>query len=208
MISTLSPQELTNLEQNGFVVVEASNHPLIKACELRKISQKLYSQKHFKSAAIGETKLDIQAANKIRNDFTLWIDEGNWPADLSVEDIQKLQDYLQFLNLTRETLKNFFRISLNSFETHFAIYPTGHFYKKHVDQTAQNNRRYFSFVLYLNEKWQAADGGHLVGYKGQDKIFDIVPSEGRLIIFFSSLEHEVLPTSKERFSITGWFRND
>lgn len=211
MNSTLSLNHLECLENNGFVVVDVSNllsgQELIDAGELRKISHRLYQQHFFKTAAIGESKNSVPM-QEIRNDFTLWIDSEKWPTGLIFSEIETLNNYCHFLNLTRETLKNYFRLSLNSYETHFAIYPKGHFYKKHVDQTSSNNRRFFSFVLYLNQEWSLNDGGNLVGYQGPEKIFDVLPKEQTLIIFKSSLEHEVRPTQKERYSVTGWFRHD
>lgn len=207
MNSTLSPHQLESLENDGYVVVETSKSPLINIPELKKLSLRLYHKQYFKAATIVESK-NAQPIQEIRNDFTLWIDEQKWPEGLTASENEALKHYCQFLSLTRETLKNYFRVSLNSYETHFAVYPKGHFYKKHVDQTATNNRRYFSFVLYLNEQWSPADGGQLVGYKAENKIFEVLPLAPNLIVFKSSLEHEVLPAMKERFSITGWFRND
>jgi SM-20-related protein len=39
-------------------------------------------------------------------------------------------------------------------------------------------------------------------------IEDVLPVGGRLVVFLSGeIPHEVLPTKKERISITGWLRN-
>ncbi|MCB0627245.1 MAG: 2OG-Fe(II) oxygenase, partial [Saprospiraceae bacterium] len=38
---------------------------------------------------------------------------------------------------------------------------------------------------------------------------EILPVGGRLVLFRSELlEHEVLPARRERYSLTGWLRND
>lgn len=209
MISTLSPIDLERLESFGYVVIETSNNHLIQCSQLKQIAERLYCEKHFKTATIGETKKNQWIQPEIRNDFTLWIDDKTWPLGLTARETKTLQNYLDFLTQTQQELKNYFRISLTSFETHFAIYPKGHFYKKHIDQTANSNHRHFSFVLYLNEApWIEADGGQLIGYNGPEKIFEVLPTGQRMILFLSSIEHEVLPTSRERYSITGWFRND
>jgi len=35
----------------------------------------------------------------------------------------------------------------------------------------------------------------------------VLPEGGKLVVFLSeSMEHEVLPASRERFSLTGWLR--
>ena len=106
-------------------------------------------------------------------------------------------------------------IGLFDYEIHFAHYPVGAFYKKHLDafrcnrQQGQSNR-VLSTVLYLNHAWQLGDGGELLLYAEDDdnKVLEtILPECGRLVIFLSEkLPHEVLPAKRERKSIAGWFR--
>ncbi len=136
----------------------------------------------------------------LRNDFVSWI---NFDTQLVTEIklIQALTD-LQF------ALKNYFRLSLDHFELHYAKYPIGHFYKKHSDQKANDNKRLFSFVIYLNTDWQTQDGGELCGYKKKstEEIFRIPPAIGTMIVFKSELEHEVFTTRRDRYSIAGWIR--
>ena len=67
-------------------------------------------------------------------------------------------------------------------------------------------------ILYLNESWTKADGGQLRMYfpqkDGSERVEDVLPLGGRLVVFLSEeIPHEVLPTLKERISITGWLRN-
>ena len=61
-------------------------------------------------------------------------------------------------------------------------------------------------MLYLNEDWKESDGGHLIGYDQDKVIFRVKPELGQMILFRSDLEHEVMPTQRGRFSLTGWFR--
>jgi SM-20-related protein len=63
-------------------------------------------------------------------------------------------------------------------------------------------------VLYLNADWQPSDGGELVIYKPEGNEHRIQPLQGTLAIFLSELEHEVLLTSRDRMSITGWMLNE
>ena len=49
-------------------------------------------------------------------------------------------------------------LSLKDYETHFAIYPPGTFYEKHVDQFQSSGARKISFAFYLNENWTQSDG--------------------------------------------------
>ena len=61
-------------------------------------------------------------------------------------------------------------------------------------------------IMYLNANWKEGDGGELVIYKENETI-KIPPSLGRMVFFDSEkYEHEVLPTSVTRMSITGWLK--
>jgi SM-20-related protein len=43
---------------------------------------------------------------------------------------------------------------------------------------------------------------------GAELVKDVLPIGGRLVVFLSGeIPHEVLPTQKERISITGWLKN-
>ena len=133
----------------------------------------------------------------IRNDLTYWLEKEHHPTEALV--LAGLDEVLQ-------SLKSFFRISLTHLECHFAYYPKGHFYKKHIDQTAENNKRFFSFVIYLNPDWKENDGGKLVGFENDQKIFEVLPHFGQMIVFKSDIPHEVEMSFNERRSIAGWFR--
>ena len=67
-----------------------------------------------------------------------------------------------------------------------------------------------SSVLYLNEDWDETAGGALRLYDGMNPIApyrDIAPIAGLLVLFLSAdFDHEVLPATRERLSIAGWFR--
>jgi SM-20-related protein len=148
----------------------------------------------FKKAGIGKQAL-FQLDKSIRGDYIQWLDRKNPNAI-----IQQLLDKVDVLkNALNETCY----LGIKDFETHFAIYPENTFYKKHVDRFQQNAHRVISFVLYLNESWQEGHGGELALYL-DNKTEKIQPLAGRLLMFRSELEHEVLMSYKTRYSITGW----
>jgi SM-20-related protein len=98
---------------------------------------------------------------------------------------------------------------LERVEAHFASYPVGAFYRRHIDTFRDSDARVLSFVLYLNDGWQPSDGGELVLYsrEGDAELARIMPSGGTLVVFDSAhVPHEVLPTLRTRRSIAGWFR--
>jgi SM-20-related protein len=95
-------------------------------------------------------------------------------------------------------------LSLKDYEIHMTVYPVGSYYKRHLDQFKKDDHRRLSVICYLNEDWRDEHGGQLRIYLPGGPI-DILPISGRIVCFRSDqLEHEVLPATRERFSLTGW----
>ncbi|WP_299394198.1 2OG-Fe(II) oxygenase [uncultured Gelidibacter sp.] len=174
--------------------------------EVQLIRQSLI-EKHeediFKKAAIGNRVNEI-IVKSIRGDVILWIDEAHTNAaeSLFFNKINSLIGYLNktcFLGILRK-------------EFHYAVYPQGTFYKRHLDTFQNDDRRKLSFVCYLNEAgWLPENGGELVLYlddNGKEVEKVIYPLPGRVVIFESQiLEHEVRPViNAQRLSITGWLK--
>lgn len=150
---------------------------------------------HFRKAGIGKQQ-EKQINETIRGDLIQWIDKVNAP-EPTKEYLSKVQELITFLN------QSLF-LSLKDFEVHMTIYPAGSFYKRHLDQFKADDHRKLSLILYLNTNWKEEEGGQLrmhlpTGTK------DFFPVGGRLVCFRSDrIEHEVLPASRERLSLTGW----
>jgi SM-20-related protein len=95
-------------------------------------------------------------------------------------------------------------LSLSDYEFHLAHYPTGTFYKRHLDQFVGRNNRMISVVIYLNEHWKVGDGGELQIYLESGDV-TVQPKARRCVLFKSAdVEHEVLTTNVGRDSLTGW----
>jgi SM-20-related protein len=161
-----------------------------------------YEADCFKKAAIGNRVNEV-VAKSIRGDVILWMDEKLANAK-ELQFFDKLNDLIGYLN------KTCFMGILHK-EFHYAIYPTGTFYKRHIDTFQNDDRRKLSFVCYLNdENWLPENGGELVLYLNEDgteteKV--IYPFPGRVVIFESQIiEHEVKPVNTKRLSITGWLK--
>ena len=151
-------------------------------------------------AGIGK-KSEQHINEKIRGDVICWLDE-NSTVPFALSFVQKLAAFIEYLNQTCFT-------SINDSEFHFAYYEPGSFYKRHLDTFKSDDARKFSFVLYLNENWNATDEGNLKLYpKGQEPI-DVLPIGGRAVFFRSDkLEHEVMPSpNRHRLSIAGWLKS-
>jgi len=154
----------------------------------------------FKQAGIG-MKNAYQLNEDIRRDRIKWI-EPEHALEPTKRFLAKVGDIRMLLNHT-------LYLGIKDFEAHFAIYPPGGFYKRHLDQLRHNDHRRISFVCYMNIGWQNGDGGELRLYlkndNGVETNFDVEPVGGKLVLFRSDvIEHEVLPAKKERYSITGW----
>lgn len=150
---------------------------------------------HFKKAGIGQHR-DKQINEGIRGDYIQWIDPANAQVALHCY-LDKLKEVILAVN------QGLF-LSLKDFEIHLTNYPAGTFYKRHLDQFKKDDHRKLSIICYLNKNWQANEGGQLRIYLSGKEI-DALPIAGRLVCFRSDLlEHEVLPATRERLSITGW----
>lgn len=161
-----------------------------------------YEADRFKKAAIGN-RLNETIEKSIRGDQILWIDESF--ANVSeLLFFDRINDLVAYLNTTC-----FMGILQKEF--HYALYPKGTFYKRHIDTFQNDDRRKLSIVCYLNEEdWKPENGGELVLYldnKDGDLKKTIYPFPGRIVIFESQIiEHEVKPVETERLSITGWLK--
>ena len=138
----------------------------------------------------------------IRSDEVMWLDANN-------ASLAQQQYFLRLHALQQEINQGLF-LGLFEFEGHFAIYDEGAYYKKHLDAFRGDKGRVVTVVYYLNPDWQHGDGGELRLYldeAGETDFVDIEPVAGTAVIFLSErFWHEVLPSCKDRVSITGWFK--
>lgn len=189
------------LEQKYSVVDEFFDLSAVEM--LRDSLWQKHEQDQFKKAAIGNKTHEL-VKKGVRGDFIFWLNQALAnPAETHF--FTKINDFVDYLNRTC-----FMGILHQEF--HYALYPEGTFYKRHLDVFQGDNRRKLSFVCYLNdEHWENKNGGELVLYpieNGIETPKEIFPLPGRAVIFESQvLEHEVKPVLKsERLSITGWFK--
>jgi SM-20-related protein len=149
----------------------------------------------FKKAGIGNSK-SLQIQEAVRGDFIQWLDKKKSPASAQTY-LNRLDELVSFLNQA-------LFLSLKDVEAHMTVYPAGSFYKRHLDQFKQDDHRKLSVICYLNNDWKEQHGGQLRMYL-PDRSLDVLPTAGRLVIFRSDqIEHEVLPATRSRLSITGW----
>ncbi len=192
---------ISDLSEQQYSIVE-DFFSLSEVLELRDSLLHKYEEDNFKKAAIGNRTNEI-IAKSIRGDFILWLNEAE-AAQAEKAFFRKVNDFIDYLNRTCY-------MGILHKEFHYALYPEGTFYKRHLDTFQNDDRRKLSMVCYLNEQdWQPEYGGELVIYtneNGEETPKSIYPFPGRMVIFESQiLEHEVKPVKTERLSITGWLK--
>jgi len=94
---------------------------------------------------------------------------------------------------------------------HLMRYAAGSKFMRHVDEDASLHepvRNSISFLIYLTASdWTEEDGGELRVYEnGSEEPRRVLPVGGTLVLYDSTMEHEVLPTRRERHLLSGRFR--
>ncbi|WP_111976572.1 2OG-Fe(II) oxygenase [Algibacillus agarilyticus] len=156
-------------------------------------------EQKFDSAGTGRD--DLHIVNQfVRTDEICWI---NGDTEIGTAWLKWTYELQQYLN------RRLF-LGLFSFESHFAHYAPGDFYKTHLDAFKGEANRVLSVVVYLNPQWNLDDGGELVIYLPSDTDVaqvKVTPSFATIVAFLSEdFPHEVLPATRDRYSIAGWYR--
>lgn len=165
---------------------------------LRADLRRLQAEGALRQAAVGRGERHARR-EEIRGDATLWLDDPRCGAAASA--------FLSALDALRFALDRRLFLGLRSLEAHYAAYPPGAGYARHRDRFRDSDARVVSLVAYLNDGWQPGHGGAL-RLHADDGAHDVLPHGGTAVCFLSELEHEVLPTTRERLSIAAWFRRD
>lgn len=190
-----------SLESRGWAVVPDAFDAdglqrLAEDCQAR------WQEGEFRRAAVGRGASRV-IREDIRRDHVMWLEPGgSSPAQ---------DDYLAGLDPLREAINRRLFLGLFEFEGHFATYPPGGFYKAHLDRHQGTLDRVVTVILYLNRDWQPGDGGELRLWtepgrcEGAELLVE--PRFGTLVVFLAGEHwHEVLPSRRDRMSVTGWFR--
>lgn len=155
----------------------------------------------MKKAGIGRGN-DLVRDRSVRRDKIAWLQGVTAPQATLFEFFERI----------RQGLNQRLFLGLKRFETHYATYHSGDFYKQHLDSFKGRASRVVSLVLYLNEEWQAADGGALQMFNrdnDHEVCVTLLPEAGRMALFMSEeIPHEVLPANRTRYSLACWFRQD
>ncbi len=179
------------------VAIQDGYLSLSRLRELKRCGALRRARGEFRAARVGADQR-LQRRAEIRGDLTCWLGEP-----LFAEERRLLGDLEHLrLELNRHGLLGLFDL-----ESHYAWYPPGAGYARHVDQLQGRDQRTVSVIVYLNEAWEPGAGGELRIFGTDHGYRDIEPVAGRLVCFLTEgREHAVLPTRQDRSSISGWFR--
>jgi SM-20-related protein len=183
---------ISNTLENGYSIIDNFIAPdLIKGLN-KELETRMFDGQ-FHKAGIGNEAKNINEGQ--RSDFISWLEK---------DCIGSAQAYLVIVDNYRKYMNETCYLGLTDSETHFASYPSGAFYKKHLDAFKSSNKRKISMITYLNQDWDDTNGGELKIYHNGETI-SILPIGGRMVCFESAkIQHEVLSGNKERRSLTGW----
>lgn len=199
MVSQLSEAMLDviadALVDKGYLFLTDLVPPHISQVLLEKIQ--LTQAHELKAASVGRGA-EQQLNPEIRRDRIQWLEEHNEP------DAQ----YLELMTQLKNGLNRRLFMGLFDYESHYAVYQPGAFYKKHVDALKGSQNRILTTVFFLNPDWKATDCGELIIYdEANNELERIAPKMGHFVIFLSErFPHEVSQTLAQRNSIAGWFR--
>lgn len=192
---------ISALNRQGWSVSDATVAPAWCG-ELRAYAQELWAANCFEP---GEFGLDPAGGKEpeVRGDAICWVPPGSR---------LERHPFFGWMAGLRAVLNERFAMGLRSQEFHFARYPEGRGYRKHLDQHRGTNVRKISIVLYLNDGWNESEGGELCFYQPANPDIELArfaPLNARLAVFVSGLmPHAVLPCRSTRWSVAGWLRTD
>jgi SM-20-related protein len=186
----------TDIETQGYSIRPAALP--VELANALYIHQLGMDAEKFKSAGIGRGEQYL-TNEFVRTDEICWI----------TGDSEAGMQWLYWTGQLQRFLNRRLLLGLFSFESHFAHYRPGDYYKRHYDAFKGEANRVLSLVVYLNPAWATSDGGELVLYRDDSDLegVRVVPLIGTVVAFLSEeFPHEVLCANRDRYSIAGWFR--
>jgi len=183
------------LKTTGYIIL-ADCLPLA-LCEALNV-QSILGVDELKRAGVGRGQAYL-LGGLIRTDGIRWLRPDS-PAEIA---------FLAWMEQLRLGLNRRLFLGLFDYESHFAVYDAGAFYRKHLDAFPGLPNRVLSTVCYLNPYWMPDDCGELLIYSPHDDtLMETVPPDlATMVIFLSDVfPHEVAVTHRKRYSIAGWFR--
>lgn len=192
-LDSIFEKAANDLRDTGYAIIDG----FLSVLEVQEILEQLSKNVEngdFKKAGIGKGD-DYLKDKTIRGDHIRWIEE--------TEDIPTNRTFLPRIKALQQFLNRFCFLGLVEYEYHQTFYPVGTHYERHTDTFQNDESRVISSVCYLNLSWEPADGGELLIFPEAGDPVRLAPRAGRLALFESHLEHQVLTCHAQRYSLTG-----
>jgi SM-20-related protein len=188
------------LAARGFAVV-SEFLPRTDVAALRAEAERHRAAGEFRPARVGRGASAERDA-RLRGDSIRWLGAEHASAPERA--------LLARLGALRGALNRALFLGLVELEAHYALYPPGAGYTRHLDRFRDDDARAVSLVLYLNDGWRAEDGGALQLFAAEHDVEprrEIAPCGGTLVALRSEgIWHAVAPARRERWSVAGWLR--
>lgn len=194
-LDTLVAAIVDGLARDGWSV-QSGFLPPADVAELAALVDVKAERGDLRPAAVG-----MGAARKVRTNVRG--DAIDW---LVVPEVDAERRVLAALETLRLALNRELQLGAHDLEVHYALYPAGTHYVRHLDRSPAGTERVVSVIQYLNPAWRPGDGGELVIHADGREVV-VEPRGGALVAFLSErFEHEVRTANVPRRSLTGWFR--
>jgi SM-20-related protein len=159
------------------------------------------------TAGVGRSGIAEASATRQRAAQSSWF--AGSPDQSAAEQL-----FLAFAERLRLAINRRLMLGLFDFEAQFLHYPTGGFYRRHIDALQGERSRVVSLVAYLNVDWTTADGGTLAiwpaasnGEPPGEPVVEVAPLAGTVVLMLSEeIPHEARVALRDRRAIAGWFR--
>jgi SM-20-related protein len=196
-LSEFTAEEIQALGEVGYFTRE---DVMPQVCvEAGRIAAAKADSDELRPAGVGKQSRKRQE-DDIRGDRITWVDRES-----AAGPLRELVDVYEWL---MEELNYKALLGLRRFELQLAFYEApNRGYDRHVDAFRGPQSRRVTAICYLNEGWKASDGGALRLFLNDGETVEILPEAGRMVVFLSDeLEHQVMPTDRDRAALTAWFR--
>lgn len=199
--NAITPAVCADLEAKGYAVVDNVWLPRTNKL-LREELESLYHR----------SMMHANCTHLVKdNAVTLLAKSNIYEAELTLDS--KVQDAAPIVNQINEdrtlmTMLSLFmpKLTLDSQAIKMQYNcGTGGCFPAHFDSDEQLDGRRITAICYLNDGWQAAEGGALRLYPWPAPPVDVLPSASRLVLFSSCrMLHRVCPSHRPRSCFTIW----
>jgi predicted 2-oxoglutarate/Fe(II)-dependent dioxygenase YbiX len=172
------------------------------------VLEKILSPERITTPSLVYSRKNQKSVTSLNHRNSISLSNNAYIREISNKLQNTVEQYWQEILLTLQ-IKNFAKSTV---ESNCVIYGNDCYFKRHQDTiTFARKKRRISWVYYFHKEPKQFSGGELIFYKGKEEVARVAPQAGMLIVFDSSMYHEVLTVhvksndfTNGRFTITGF----